>query len=301
MAAGKLLVSGYGYRKLTLRESNASSSSQRLVACSYLCYSWRVKRAKLTTAELREFLDEKVELYNRPGFIENDPVSIPHMFRKKQDIEIAGLFAAVLAWGQRKTIINKCRQLMEMMDNDPHQFILHHQERDLKPFLEFRHRTFNATDTLYFLEALKWFYENHKSLEDAFYLRDQDTVEKGLDQFQQIFFSLEDAPHRTRKHIPAPARKSTCKRLVMYLRWMVRQDDKGVDFGIWKKIKPAHLVCPCDLHVDRVARKLRLIQRTQTDWQTALELTARLRQFDPIDPVKYDFALFGLGIEEGWK
>ncbi|HEY9047154.1 MAG TPA: TIGR02757 family protein [Ohtaekwangia sp.] len=260
-----------------------------------------MKRAKQTTVELKEFLDEKVALYNRPGFIENDPVSIPHMFRKKQDIEIAGLFAAVLAWGQRKTIINKCRQLMAMMDNEPHQFILHHSEQDLKPLLEFKHRTFNATDTLYFLEALRWFYQNHKSLEEAFYIAGQDTIEKGLDQFQQLFFSLEDAPQRTRKHIPSPSRKSTCKRLVMYLRWMVRQDDKGVDFGIWKKIKPAQLICPCDLHVDRVARKLKLIRRKQTDWQTALELTANLRQFDPIDPVKYDFALFGLGIEEGWK
>lgn len=261
-----------------------------------------MKRSKLSIAELKDFLDEKVVLYNQPAFIENDPVSIPHAFRKKQDIEIAGLFAAVLAWGQRKTIINKCRQLMEMMDNDPHRFILQHREKDLKPLLMFKHRTFNATDTLYFVEALKWFYQNHTSLEDAFYAgADHETVEEGLNQFQKIFFSLEQAPHRTRKHIPSPARKSTCKRLVMYLRWMVRNDDKGVDFGIWKKIKPAQLVCPCDLHVDRVARRLKLIKRKQTDWQTALELTARLRALDPVDPVKYDFALFGLGIEEGWS
>jgi uncharacterized protein (TIGR02757 family) len=261
-----------------------------------------LKRSKLSIAELKDFLDEKVVLYNQPGFIENDPVSIPHAFSKKQDIEIAGLFAAVLAWGQRKTIINKCKQLMGMMDNDPHRFILQHREKDLKPLLAFKHRTFNATDTLYFVEALKWFYQNHTSLEDAFYAgADHETVEQGLDQFQKIFFSLEHAPHRTRKHIPSPARKSTCKRLVMYLRWMVRDDDRGVDFGIWKKVKPAQLVCPCDLHVDRVARRLKLIKRKQTDWQTALELTARLRALDPVDPVKYDFALFGLGIEEGWS
>ncbi len=259
-----------------------------------------VNRSKLTAAALKEFLDQKVVLYNRPDFIENDPVSIPHAFTKKQDIEIAGLFAAVLAWGQRKTIINKCRQLMAMMDNDPHEFILHHREKDLKPLLLFKHRTFNATDTLYFVEALKWYYQNHRSLEDAFYAGDKvDTVEQGLNQFQELFFSLDDAPHRTRKHIPSPARKSTCKRLVMYLRWMVRDDDKGVDFGIWKKIKPSQLICPCDVHVDRVARRLKLIKRKQTDWQTALELTARLRALDPADPVKYDFALFGLGIEEG--
>jgi uncharacterized protein (TIGR02757 family) len=257
---------------------------------------------KFTREELKVFLDEKVERYNRPGFIENDPVCIPHSFTKKQDIEISGLFAAVLAWGQRVTIINKCRSLMAMMDNDPHQFILHHRERDLKPFLEFRHRTFNPTDTLYFIEVLRWFYQRHASLEDAFVTqKGEETTEQGLNRFREIFFHLESAPHRTRKHIPSPEKKSTCKRLNMYLRWMVRHDNNGVDFGIWKKINTSQLVCPCDLHVERVARKLRFIKRKQTDWQTALELTAQLRKLDPVDPVKYDFALFGLGIEEGWS
>jgi len=257
---------------------------------------------KLSQEELKEFLDKKVEQFNRPAFITNDPISIPHSFSKKQDIEIAGLFAAVLAWGQRGTIIKKCRSLLQMMDNDPHQFILHHGEKDLKPFLEFKHRTFNPTDTLYFIELLRWYYRQHASLEDAFRVDpSEETIGRGLVNFQEMFFGLEQAPHRTRKHIPSPARKSTCKRMVMYLRWMVRQDNKGVDFGIWKKISPAQLVCPCDLHVDRVARKLKLIRRKQTDWQTALELTAKLRKLDPTDPVKYDFALFGLGIEEGWS
>jgi uncharacterized protein (TIGR02757 family) len=250
---------------------------------------------------VRDFLNEKVEKYNRPGFIENDPVSIPHSFRRKQDIEIAGLFAAVLAWGQRVTIINKCRQLMGMMDNDPYKFMLNHSEKDLRPLMDFKHRTFNATDTLYFVEALRWYYQHHTSLEDAFYVPGAETIELGLNQFQEIFFSLEDAPRRTRKHIPAPIRKSTCKRLAMYLRWMVRQDNCGVDFGVWKRITPAQLVCPCDLHVDRTARQLKLIRRKQTDWETALELTTHLRAFDAADPVKYDFALFGLGIEEGWS
>ncbi|HEY3405643.1 MAG TPA: TIGR02757 family protein [Ohtaekwangia sp.] len=257
---------------------------------------------KFSPAELKEFLNLKVDQFNQPGFIENDPISIPHAFIKKQDIEIAGLFAAVLAWGQRVTIIKKCRSLLTMMDNDPHQFILSHKPKDLKPFLEFKHRTFNPTDTLYFIAWLRWYYEQHESLEDAFLVDpSEETIGRGLIHFQQLFFSLPDAPHRTRKHIPSPERKSTCKRMVMYLRWMVRQDKKGVDFGIWKKISPAQLVCPCDLHVDRVARKLKLIKRKQTDWQTALELTANLRKLDPIDPVKYDFALFGLGIEEGWS
>ncbi len=252
-------------------------------------------------SQLKEFLDIKAQRFNTPEFIENDPISIPRAFKKKQDIEIAGLFAAVLAWGQRKTIIRKCGELMTMMDNDPHNFILNHKERDLRNFQDFKHRTFNSTDALYFIEALKSIYRDQKSLEETFFVADESTIEKGLIRFHQRFFSLEDHPHRTRKHLPTPERKSTCKRICMYLRWMVRQDDNGVDFGIWKKIKPSQLICPCDLHVDRVARKLKLIRRKQTDWQTALELTENLRKFDPVDPVRYDFALFGLGIEEGWS
>jgi uncharacterized protein (TIGR02757 family) len=255
----------------------------------------------MEAAELKSFLDQKHEQFNQLRFIENDPISIPHLFKKKQDIEIAGLFAATLAWGQRKTIIRKCRELLELMDNAPHEFMLSHSENDLKSFTDFKHRTFNGTDLLYFIASLRRYYKVNDSLETAFYNSLQDeTVEKGLINFHRIFFEL-DHPHRTRKHLPTPERKSTCKRMVMYLRWMVRNDTKGVDFGIWKKISPAQLVCPCDLHVDRVARKLKLINRKQTDWQTALELTNNLKKFDPADPVKYDFALFGLGVEEGWS
>ncbi len=251
--------------------------------------------------DLKSFLDEKAELFNRPAFIANDPVSIPHLFSKKEDIEIAGFFAAVLAWGQRPTIIRKCRDLMAWMDDDPHNFILHHRESDLKPFVDFRHRTFNGTDALYFIAALNFLYRQYHSLEDAFAVpKEEPTIENGLVRFHQLFFSLNDYPPRTRKHLPTPVRKSTCKRINMYLRWMVRNDGRGVDFGLWTKISPAQLVCPCDLHVDRVARKLKLIKRRQTDWLTALELTERLRAFDPVDPVRYDFALFGLGIE-GWR
>jgi len=252
--------------------------------------------------DLKNFLEEKVELFNRPAFVTHDPVAIPHMFSKKQDIEIAGFFASILAWGQRVTIVRKCRELMLWMDNDPYAFILHHGARDLKPFEEFRHRTFNGTDALYFIEALQSIYRQSPSLEDAFLVAPSDvTVERGLVRFHHLFFGLEHAPHRTRKHVPTPERKSTCKRINMYLRWMVRCDKKGVDFGLWERISPAQLVCPCDLHVDRVARMLNLVRRNQTDWLTALELTESLRKLDPIDPVKYDFALFGLGIEEGWK
>lgn len=258
----------------------------------------------LSHLSLFELLESKAEEFNRPAFIENDPICIPHAYQKQQDIEISGLIAAVLAWGQRKTIIRKCQEFCMLMDHAPHDFILHHQEQDLKPFLDFKHRTFNATDALYFIEFLHHYYQQHDSLEQAFakaiHPNDVDT-EKGLIHFHQLFFNLPDYPSRTRKHIATPARNSACKRLNMYLRWMVRQDDKGVDFGLWHKIKPSQLICPCDLHVDRVARQLGLIRRKQTDWLTAQELTQNLRHFDPQDPVRYDFALFGLGIEERMK
>lgn len=251
--------------------------------------------------ELKSFLDHKVKEYNQPGFIENDPVSIPHQYTLKQDIEITGLWASVLAWGQRVTIINKCNELFKMMDNAPYDFVLNHKESDLKMFETFKHRTFNATDTLYFISYFKSYYTKYDSLEDAFIIgmdSSNETVEQGLINFHNQFFDLPDYPSRTRKHVATPARASACKRLNMYLRWMVRKDDCGVDFGLWNRLSAGQLVCPCDLHVDRVARKLGLIERKQTDWKTALELTGNLRAMDPKDPVKYDFALFGLGVEE---
>jgi len=248
---------------------------------------------------LKDFLDEKYLLYNRPDFIEQDPISIPHRFSKKQDIEISGFFAAILAWGQRKTIINKCLSLMEMMDHAPHDFLLNHQEEDLKPFLQFKHRTFNATDTLYFITFLSKLYRQHETLEHAFVPNGPfGDMEGILVGFHERFFDDPFAPARTRKHIATPARKAACKRINMFLRWMVRKDEYGVDFGIWGEIKPDQLICPCDVHVDRVARKLGLIERKQTDWRTAVELTESLKAFDPADPVKYDFALFGMGVEE---
>ena len=252
------------------------------------------------SAYVTDLLEEKAEQYNRPAFIQHDPISIPHRFSKKQDIEIMGFWAAMLAWGQRKTIINKCTELSELMDHAPYDFVLNHQDQDLKRFLNFKHRTFNATDTLYFLHFFQNYYRQHESLENAFsdFIRDDDlTIENGLIGFHDLFCDSENFPLRTRKHIATPFRKSSCKRLNMFLRWMVRKDDKGVDFGIWKNIKSAQLVLPCDVHVDRVARVLGLIKRTVTDWQTATELTASLRVLDPSDPAKYDFALFGLGIE----
>lgn len=254
--------------------------------------------------DLKEFLDSKVAEYNQVGFIENDPVCIPHLFSLKQDIEIMGFWASILAWGQRVTIINKCKELIKLMDGASYDFIINHQDADLKPFLSFKHRTFNDIDTLYFLEFFKQYYSQHQSLETAFsqFLQPESlTVHDGLAGFHDLFFALPDYPNRTRKHIATPQRGSTCKRLNMFLRWMVRKDNNGVDFGIWNTIKMSQLICPCDVHVDRVARRFGLINRKQTDWQTAIELTENLRQFDPMDPVKYDFALFGIGLEEDRK
>jgi len=253
--------------------------------------------------ELKDFLDIKVAQYNRPDFITNDPICIPHRFSKKQDIEIAAFFAAILAWGQRKTIINKCTDLFNRMDNAPYHFMLQHSDEDLKGLLGFKHRTFNDTDLLYFVSFFKHHYSLSDTLETAFlpeYFEDQlnFTAENALNHFRLYFFSLPDSPRRTVKHISSPLQKSTCKRLNMFLRWMVRKDNMGVDFGVWNSIKAADLICPCDVHVDRVARRLEMITRKQTDWRTAVELTEELRRFDPADPVKYDFALFGLGVEE---
>ncbi len=257
-----------------------------------------MKKSLNRILDLRDFLETKVEQYNHPRFIKNDPVSIPHRFSKKQDIEIAGLFAAVLAWGQRITIINKSNELMALMDNVPHDFILHHQTKDLRRFEQFKHRTFNTVDALYFVGFLHHYYKEHDSLEAAFKVASSaESIESGLVNFQRLFFSL-DHLRRTQKHISTPERKSACKRINMYLRWMVRQDKQGVDFGLWKNISPAQLVCPCDLHVERVARKLKLIKGKRMNWATAIELTRNLKLLDPADPVKYDFALFGLGIEE---
>jgi len=249
---------------------------------------------------LKHFLDAKVAIYNQPSFIEKDPVSIPHFFTQKQDIEISGLFAATLAWGNRTTIINNCKKLMQWMDNVPHDFILHHKDTDLKAFLRFAHRTFNATDLLYFMAFLQYHYRGHDSLEDAFVpgkKYNEENVGQALLYFHQYFFSIEH-PERTRKHIATPERNSACKRLNMYLRWMVRRDAQGVDFGIWSKIKPAQLVCPLDVHVARVAERLGLIDNIKSNWANATALTDQLKKLNPKDPAVYDYALFGLGMAE---
>lgn len=257
--------------------------------------------------EIHKLLDQKVKQYNHIEFIGKDPICIPHLFTKQQDIEIAGFFAAIFAWGNRTTIINKSNELLQRMDNAPYDFCIGHQDKDLKKLLGFAHRTFNDTDLLYCIEFFKQHYSKNESLENAFFnnatlnkknIDRQNIIEQALIHFQNYFFSLEEAPTRTKKHIASPLSGSTCKRLNMFLRWMVRKDNQGVDFGLWKSVSPAALIMPIDVHVARVSRGLGILIRTQTDWQTAIELTNYCRTLDPKDPIKYDFALFSLGVIE---
>jgi len=248
-------------------------------------------------SDLKEWLNQQVIYYNHPSFIESDPIQVPHLFSKLQDIEIIAFWTAILAWGQRPVIIKKAQELVTLMDGAPHDFILNHQESDLKPWLNFKHRTFNADDTLYFLSFFQHYYSNNYSLENAFAIdKNAENITEGINNFRNQFFDLPIVMERTKKHISSPIKGSTCKRINMFLRWMVRQDGKGVDFGVWKNIAPSQLLMPLDVHVERVARNLGLIQRKQTDWLTVIELTENLKKFDPEDPVKYDFALFGIGV-----
>lgn len=260
---------------------------------------------KLNFDELREFLDEKVELYNNPTFIESDPIQIPHQFSVKEDIEIAAFLSATIAWGNRKMIINNAKKMMELLDNSPHDFITNHKEQDLKPLENFVHRTFNGIDFTYFIKALQNIYKNHNGLEAVFNAsapalpsgREADSLQKAITNFKTVFFELEHE-QRTQKHISNPAKGSCAKRLNMFLRWMVRNDNAGVDFGIWETLSPASLSCPLDVHSGNVARKLGLLNRKQNDAKALFELDTNLRKLDANDPVKYDFALFGLGVFE---
>jgi len=254
----------------------------------------------MKTVSLKEFLDGKVDQYNQLSFIKDDPVSIPHLFSKQQDIEIAGFFAALFSWGNRTAIIQKSTELMKGMDMSPYQFVTQHTESDLKKLQWFKHRTFKSTDLFYFIEFLRLHYYKNKTLENAFAAgmgKKDKNIEQGLNGFRKYFF-IYDHERRTEKHISSPELNSSCKRLNMFLRWMVRNDSKGVDFGIWKNISPSQLICPLDVHLARVAKKTGLLSRNNADWAAAVELTENLKQLDPDDPVKYDFALFGLGVSE---
>lgn len=249
--------------------------------------------------ELKDFLDEKAQKYNHPDFINTDPIQIPHLFTDKNDIEISGFLAASIAWGQRVTIINNLHKLISLMDHAPSEFILNYREQDLNRFKYFKHRTFNGDDCIFFIRSLRNIYQNHGGLGNLFqnlYSYEND-IFNNLSQFRKVFFEIPH-PDRTGKHISNVLKGASAKRLNMFLRWMVRKDNLGVDFGLWPEIAMADLYIPLDLHTGNVARKLGLLKRKQNDWKAVEELTLNLRKFDAADPVKYDFALFGLGVFE---
>lgn len=249
-------------------------------------------------SELKEFLDEKVILYNNPKFIESDPIQIPHLFSKKEDIEISGFLTAIISWGNRTMIIRNAHKMMELLDNSPHDFILNHQEKDLKSLEGFVHRTFNYIDFQQFIKSLQHIYLRHGGLETVLAIQDQTkTYQTAIHNFKTVFFEVQHQ-QRTQKHISDPLKNSAAKRINMFLRWMVRNDKAGVDFGVWPTHNPSHLSCPLDVHSGNVARKLKLLPRKQNDWKAVAELDKNLRSLDASDPVKYDFALFGLGVFE---
>lgn len=256
----------------------------------------------LNSQQLQEFMDEKVLQFNTLNFIQEDPISIPHQFDSKEDQEIAGFFTAIIAWGQRKVILKNANDLMSRMDHTPFLFILGHSPKERKSFHNFVHRTFNGIDAMYLLKALQSLYASGSSLELVFSegVQQKNDLSEAIHHARNLILSF-SAPGRTGKHIADPLRNSSAKRICMYLRWMVRNDKSGVDFGIWKKIKPKDLYCPLDIHSGRVARTLGILSRKQDDWKAVNELTIQLRKLDANDPVKYDFALFGLGVNEGFK
>ena len=251
----------------------------------------------MNSSELKSFLDEKVTLYNHANFIESDPIQIPHRFSTKEDIEIAGFLSATIAWGNRKMIINNASKMMDLLGNSPYDFVMSHSPEQLEYFDNFVHRTFNAIDFQTFIRGLKHIYTNHNGLEAIFEKVESNSVQMNISDFKKKFFEIEH-DKRTQKHISDPMSNSAAKRINMFLRWMVRNDNAGVDFGIWKNVSPAYLSCPLDVHSGNVARKLGLLTRKQNDAKAVLELDTNLRILDADDPTKYDFALFGLGVFE---
>jgi len=252
----------------------------------------------LNHSELKDFLDSKVTQYNKPDFIKSDPLQIPHCYSLKEDIEISGFLTATIAWGNRKSIINNAKRLMELMDHAPYDFVMQHSSKDLKGLKSFVHRTFNGLDCIQFIESLKHIYTHHNGLEGIFNkYSEKDSLQVAIHHLKQHFFEVEHL-QRTQKHISDPLKKSAAKRINMFLRWMIRPNDTKVDFGLWPLLTPSQLSCPLDVHSGNVARKLGLLIRSQNDSRALNELDKNLRKLDPTDPVKYDFALFGLGVFE---
>jgi len=249
---------------------------------------------------LKEFLDAKVIQYNNATFIDSDPIQIPYRYSLKEDIEISGFLTATISWGNRKSIINNANRMMNLLGNSPFDFIMSHEESDLERLQNFVHRTFNGTDLIQFIKSLNHIYTHHVGLEHIFALKaEKHSLQNSISYFKSVFFEIEHTS-RTQKHISDPLKNSAAKRINMFLRWMIRNDNTGVDFGIWKKLSPSHLSCPLDVHSGNVARKLGLLTRKQNDSKALAELDASLRKLDPHDPVKYDYALFGLGVFEGF-
>ncbi len=254
---------------------------------------------KMKQSELKEFLDEKVEFYNNPKFIESDPIQIPHLFSLKEDIEIAGFLVATISWGNRKIIIQNSHKMIHLMGNSPFDFVMSHNENNLDKLNDFVHRTFNGGDFATFIKSMQNIYTNHDGLESIFKKhQEKDSLQKSISEFKKVFFEIEHQ-YRTQKHVSDPLNNSAAKRINMFLRWMIRNDNKGVDLGIWKSISASKLSCPLDVHSGNVARKLNLLTRKQNDGKALSELDFNLRKLDKNDPVKYDFALFGLGVFEG--
>jgi uncharacterized protein (TIGR02757 family) len=250
--------------------------------------------------EIKQLLDSKSRQYNHLDFIDSDPIQIPHRFSSKEDIEISGLLTATISWGQRKSIIKNADRLMDLMDNSPYDFIMNADVNDKEAIISFVHRTFNGTDCLFFLESLKNIYLHHDGLENVFqngYLL-ENSIFGSLKYFREVFLSIPFNKHVT-KHISDVKSNSAAKRLNMFLRWMVRNDKMGVDFGLWKNIPTSALMLPLDVHTGNVARGLGLLNRTQNDWKAVEEITSVLRTFDSSDPIKYDYALFSIGVFEG--
>ncbi len=251
---------------------------------------------RMTNTQLKEFLDEKYNQYNTPQFIETDPIQIPHRFSKKEDIEIAAFLTATIAWGNRKMIIRNANRITNLLDNEPYNFVINASSKEIEALSDFVHRTFNIADLQFFIKSLQNIYQNYNGLEAVFSEHPTD-MPKALIHFRELFFEI-PFPERTSRHVSNVAKNSAAKRLNMFLMWMVRKDNRGVHFGIWNKIKPAALFLPLDVHTGNVGRKLGLLNRKQNDWKAVAEITNNLRKFDADDPVKYDFALFGLGVFE---
>ena len=257
-----------------------------------------ISKTQLSKIDLKDFLDSKVVQYNNPKFIESDPIQVPHKFIKKEDIEIAAFLSATIAWGNRKSIIKNAKQMMELMDDSPHDFVMNHKDGDLDQLLPFVHRTFNGNDFIQFIKCLKHIYLKHNGLEAVFYKHaETNSLQNSISALKKVFFEIKHLS-RTQKHISDPLKNSAAKRINMFLRWMVRHDNAGVDFGIWQSLSSSQLSCPLDVHSGNVARKLGLLDRKQNDAKALFELDSALRMLDPHDPVKYDFALFGLGVFE---